>query len=323
MKPSKLHLFASVSLFCLLGVGCTDAGQLELQKNLYRWAQKLGLPVERILPQWSKKMSPSSDPSGTVAESGDGSGGAQQRWEASQKANAEIIQELYRVVWLKDPEDREEFAGWVAALSGGASIEGVYNGFTHSDRYRTLETTQRGATVRALKVFAIELTELTLHLSQPTLFESSAADPLPKAVEPDGYFEPSSVQFGRAAQKAGHSSGDATAHSDSKPGRTELHKRYSQTFVGSSIFTLKRILGDELLKVVQAKEADRERLSDWYAKWAVHMASYQVSFGLERRNSTDEGAHYRWALEASVDRIRWECLNRLHRLLNSAQGQEN
>jgi hypothetical protein len=93
-------------------------------------------------------------------------------------------------------------------------------------------------------------------------------------------------------------------------------------FVGASIFTLKRVLGDEAIKVMAAKAEYKEKFALWYSKWVVHMASRNVDFGIGLRNKPDEAFHYKWAVEASPEKLKWEVLNRLHRVLNEANRQK-
>lgn len=218
------------------------------------------------------------------------------------QGNSEILQEVYRVVWLQEPSDLSEFGSWVDALNQGASIEGVYNGFTHSDRYRALEQSQRGAAVKALKAFAVELARLTREMPEPTRFEARAAQPLPVPVEPEF-----------AVEGATRSEGVAPP-----PKRTGLEEEYARVFVGSSVYTLKRVLGDQALLLIHQKENDRERLADWYSKWVAEMAGSRVDFGLKLRNDPALSLHYGWAMATSTDRIVWEVLNRLHRVINAA-----
>jgi hypothetical protein len=95
-----------------------------------------------------------------------------------------------------------------------------------------------------------------------------------------------------------------------------LEDQYLKVFVGASIFTLKRVLCDEAMKVIASKNQYREKLGIWYSKWVGHMAQYHIDFGIGLRNQSDEDFHYQWAMKTSDDRIIWEVLNRLHRLLN-------
>ena len=93
-----------------------------------------------------------------------------------------------------------------------------------------------------------------------------------------------------------------------------------------SIYLYKRILGEEALRVFEHKyqdrEKDREKFGMWYARFAVRLARKKVDFGLELRNKPDQVFHQKWALETldrkSEEQLKWEILNRLHRVLNEA-----
>lgn len=87
------------------------------------------------------------------------------------------------------------------------------------------------------------------------------------------------------------------------------------TFKSSTLFRLKRILGDEALKFMR-EFPDHTSLAYWYAGWAVSMCDYKINFGLKQRNNPDLIFHREWALRSSRDSLDWEVLNRLHRGLN-------
>ena len=82
------------------------------------------------------------------------------------------------------------------------------------------------------------------------------------------------------------------------------------------------MIGDEALKVIAAKSEYREKLALWYSKWVVHMAQLNVDFGIPLRNKPDDEFHYNWVLNNSNDRVMWEVLNRLHRVLNESNKQK-
>lgn len=225
------------------------------------------------------------------------------------KANAEILREMLQVIMDREPKDHAEFGNWVDTLNQGASLEGVYNGLTHSADYRKMEVTHPGATIDALKLFGEELAYLEIELPVATQFDSLSASPLPLsgAAEqvPQKVMEIDQVVVTEAKQ-------------DIRP----LAEKYSKTFVGASNFTLKRVLGDEALKVIAKKLEYREKLALWYSKWAVRTNQRGIDFGISLRNKSDEAFHYKWVLDTVAsgreDRIKWEVLNRLHRLLNEA-----
>lgn len=176
------------------------------------------------------------------------------------RTNAEMLSEIYTVVYNVPPRDRYEFANLLNALNQGASLEGIYNGFVHSSRYLELEKSSPPAAEKGFKTFFELLGNLESALFIKTKFE--------------------------------------------------------ETFQGVSVFALKRILGDEALKVIYEKKVSHEKLCHWYANWAFRMTSKNVNFGIVLRNKPDETFHYSWAIKATDDQLTWEVLNRIHRMMN-------
>ncbi len=247
----------------------------------------------------------------------------------SAKANAEILHEVYQVVFMREPEDKSEFGSLVDSLNQGASIEGLYNGFTHSSDYRKLEASNQGATPQALRLFGEELASLEMELPAPVEFTDAATQPLALPVQPG--VEPVAAVTSRQSAKAiadgvtvieyGKSDPQPTPRVSAQTGPATLEQltdRYTKQFVGASIFTLKRIMGDEALRVMAVKKDYPEKLAQWYSKWVARMARRNVDFGLAQRNKPDESFHYNWAMAATEDRLKWEVLNRAHRVLNEA-----
>jgi hypothetical protein len=218
--------------------------------------------------------------------------------QAKKRANAGLLREMMLVVFMKQPKDVAEFNSYLSVLQQGATFEGIYNGFTHSSTYRQLEITNRGATPIALKTFGEELAALEADLPQATEFTAASALPLAKPVMPE--FVPD-----RPTPSAA-------------PAKVLTAEEYSHLFVGASIFTLKRVLGDEALKVVATKKDFPGKLALWYSDWVVKMCGRGVDFGLPDRNRADAEFHNGWALRATLDQLEWEVLNRVHRILNEA-----
>ena len=232
--------------------------------------------------------------------------------EWNDNANAELLREMFLVVFQREPSDISEFNGYVSAMNQGASLEGIYNGLAHSSDYRKLEQGNPGASIEALNVFCEELTGFELQLTVPTEFTPASAQPLAAPVMPDG------------------STHDEYDEATPEPEESRLRKpvkkeqlihTYSKQFGGASIFTLKRVLGDEALKVIEEKKRLGSLLSRWYADWVVSIGQRNINFGLELRNKPDEKFHYQWALTAERDRLTWEVLNRVHRVLNESNRQ--
>lgn len=226
------------------------------------------------------------------------------------RENAELLREIHLVVFQREPKNKAEFGSLVDSLNQGASLEGIYNGFTHSADYRRLEMANPGASPKALTIFGKELDRLEKELPEPTPFDSSWALPLPLPVQPG------------LPEADAQAPADIPAEVDFSAAGQTAPEKYSKLFVGASIYTLKRVLGDHALKVLAHHASDRdgyrEKAALWYSRWVSQMAAYKMDFGLPQRNQTDEAFHYEWALKAPEDRLRWEVLNRVHRVLNAA-----
>ncbi len=91
-------------------------------------------------------------------------------------------------------------------------------------------------------------------------------------------------------------------------------------YLRTSLYTLKRVLAEEVLKTIDTQSEYREKLATWYSKFTVELNKFGIDFGIDKRNQIDETYHYKWALTADTDRLKWECLNRVHRILN-AKGE--
>ncbi len=203
---------------------------------------------------------------------------------AQSELNKEILEEMVVVVLQKEPQEWSSLSSFLEALDQGASYEEVYRGMIRSPEYQRLEQESGGASVEALKVFSALLSELEKQLPAPTPMDTL-------------------LQAAQVSKETSQS--------------TEV-KDLSSAFVGVPLFTLKKIIGEEALKVIAAQSEYREKLALWYSKWAIQMAKRSVDFGFEVRNNQNEAFYYRWALAQSRDLLQWEILNRFHRLLNQA-----
>lgn len=288
--------------------GCSRSGDFAARLNQEFEAFKIVFEGGR-----SPLAKNSPIPTGSSASAGAVSTEAQRSAE-----NSELLRELYRVVFLRDPSDKSMFGSYVDSLNQGASLEGLFNGFTHSGEYRSLEldpATQARAEVagsvpKVVQVFGEELAQLESNLPEPTSFREKDSLPLAEIEMPKGVFDtPSEISFPAPG---------------TSPGTTPSAKaqvsaaRYEKLFAKASVFTLKRVLSDEALQVISAKAKKPGQLADWYAQWVVRTNSLGVDFGLPLRNRSDLKFHHDWALKSSQDRLTWEVLNRLQRLLNAA-----
>lgn len=222
------------------------------------------------------------------------------------KANAELLHEVYLVVFGREPKDRSEFGSLVDSMNQGASLEGMYNGFVHSVDYRRMEATAPSATPEALRAFGEELAVLEAELAVPVEYDRQGV-PIPPSTA-DGV---KVIEYGKPAAPSSRPGMNA-------PELAALGEKYSRNFVGASNYVLKRLMGDEALRVIALKREYPEKLAQWYAQWVLHMCARKVDYGISQRNQADEAFHYKWALGAGEDRITWEVLNRVHRALNEA-----
>lgn len=96
--------------------------------------------------------------------------------------------------------------------------------------------------------------------------------------------------------------------------------KYVQENMNTSIFTLKKDLGERILKEAVKRKGDEEKLAAWYAAIAARWANEGVAFGLPKRNEKSEVFHFNWAKENTLGLLEWELLNREHRILNDLGG---
>lgn len=224
------------------------------------------------------------------------------------RAHAEILQEMLKVVFLEEVQDRSTFGSLVDSLNQGGTLEGIYNGLVHSTRYASLERDSKGASATALERFTTEMAWLVREFESPTTFDL-LADPV-RAIATSAV-APTLRQEDPLLLKW---------HDPDPENVASLKKFYGEAFVGRSLYLLKRILGDEALKVVETRKGNAVGLATWYSHWVAHIQSYGVDLGLAARKNPDREFHYQWALKAGYDRVIWEILNRLHRVLNEAKS---
>ena len=228
--------------------------------------------------------------------------------------NSEVLQEIFRVTYNRQPPDWNEFQPLMNALAQGASFEGIYNGLIHSVTYRKLESSAENAPIAALDQFARQLAQLERELTKKTLFLS----------ETKSYFpEPDRVPAAQASELGDWKLEGSDPIQSVRAVSMELAQRhYVSLFGGASIYLLKRTLGEEAIRVITQKACSKELLAQWYGDLAARLAQEGVDFGLSQRNQTSPQYHYKWAIENSNDSLSWEVLNRYHRLLNAAENTE-
>lgn len=235
-----------------------------------------------------------------------------------EQENAEIFQEMVRVVFEREMKDPEIFGSYVNSLNQGASLEGIYNGLTHSAMYRGVEEKSPQASPEAVKFFAAEFAAMQAKLAQPIAVSARTASPLPTPEFPTGEEKPSSV----------HLSGTPKKITDVAAAQAE----YEKVFANANIYTLKRLLADAVVQyfdeTFRAKQPDSSALMKWYGEFAERMAKLKIDFGLIERNRADAKFHTDWAMRQmaqsrrpGMDLILWETLNRIHRVFNHYKGR--
>jgi hypothetical protein len=221
------------------------------------------------------------------------------------KENSELLSEVYKVVFNQDEiDDKLDFGSLAHSLNQGASLEGIYRGLVMGSRYRALESKSQGASPAELKVFAEEMAELQGSMRNPSVFSSTEAKKAPSIEYPDGSSPiPTSEAGSQTLTK--------------RKEHAEVVNDLLHTFIGASLFTLKRVLGEEALKKFDEDKNDPGNLAQWYARTVIRLSGSHVDFGLELRNRADFDFHFKFAQKIASDRVKWEVLNRYHRYLNT------
>lgn len=97
-------------------------------------------------------------------------------------------------------------------------------------------------------------------------------------------------------------------------------EKYAQENMGSSVYVMKRELGEKVLKESVKRKDNRETLAAWYSAIAARWARQGVDFGMAQRNKPEEVFHFNWAKENNLGMVQWELLNKAHRLMNAYSG---
>ena len=231
------------------------------------------------------------------------------------KENQELLAEMLRVVFdREDSEDQADFEALSRTLNQGASLEGIYRGIIMGSRYRALESSSQAATPSVLKVFASEMAELQDGMREPTRFDPEIARQAPRIDFPEDVPSASS-----AASKAARKDPAQEASPSPRLEKAANFRELLGIFVGASPYTLKRVLGEEALKRFEEAGEDPSAIPLWYAGLVVRLSSANVDFGLDLRRKPDFEFHRNFAKRIAIDRVKWEVLNRYHRLLNAVK----
>lgn len=227
--------------------------------------------------------------------------------ESSQAALAlgERLAEAWAVVWMRPRTDWPvlDFKRWYGQLEQGGSLEGIVQGWMLSPVYRDLE---RGsaAGARSVTVAVSELERL-----------ASASNEVPEWALRDGL-----LQRVRSHEAANGMSGAARAVADG------AETTWKTPLIGVSAFTLKRLLTEAALyewerRRLSSRHAAAQWYGNWASEWSARAAELGVKFGLEARHRAEATFHERFGNEANEDQVRWEIVNRVHRLINQSEGR--
>ncbi len=221
--------------------------------------------------------------------------------QATLKANSEIIAEMIKVTFNeKEIVDQSLFLSLVSSLNQGASLEGVYRGLVMGSHYRVVESKSQAATPDAIKFFASEMAELQSGMKNPTRFIKDTAKQIPNIEYPEGISENSNEEIQVPV----------------KMNKSQIAEELLQDFIGATPFTLKRVMAEEILKKFDEMKDSAADMAQWYAGLVVHLSGAHTDYGLPQRNSSDFDFHSRFAKTMSIDRVKWEMLNRYHRIIN-------
>lgn len=254
--------------------------------------------VESLKKLVGMQITPKATPSASPALSAEAAAG---------KANAELLAEMFQVVFnKKEVDDPSLYSSLLPSLNQGASLEGIYRGLVMGSRYRVWESKSKAASPNTIKFFAIEMGELQESMKNPTHFTKETAKLAPSIDFPEGADDtPESYTFGTQSTET-----------ETKKTKQQITEETLQNFIGATPFTLKRILADEALKKMDEMKDSPADLALWYAAFVVRLSTSKVDFGLPQRNSDDFDFHSRFAKTMSIDRVKWEVLNRYHRIIN-------
>lgn len=245
---------------------------------------RIGFRIEPI----SQKPVAATGASGVAGASG---ASGEETGPDNRGVNAAYLKELFKVALGRDLRNQEEFDKFMNVMDQGASYEGIYNGLIYSQEYKDKE--KGVAPVGAVKAYADIMAQLKLDQKYDSLkiTASETSDVINKdKLEPP---QPTELE------------------------RTSLVGDFEREALALSLYTLKRKLGEEVIRTIELKREYKEKFATWYGRFTVFMNKKGIDFGVPLRNRKDEYYHYKWALEADEDRLRWECLNRAHILMNS------
>ena len=117
---------------------------------------------------------------------------------------------------------------------------------------------------------------------------------------------------------------DKTTKSNAADFSIYFYERYlgkkvaKESLKGMNIYTLKRLLADKSLDIIDAYEGKRDDLESWYAVMSSDLASkFPQVYQSKLRKDTSSRHHKNWANQVPVQHIKSETVIKLHMALNS------
>lgn len=95
-------------------------------------------------------------------------------------------------------------------------------------------------------------------------------------------------------------------------------KILKENLKGMNIFTVKRLMADKALDIIDAYGENREDLEKWYAILSSDLASkFPMAWTSKLRKETSALIHKSWASRAPVEHIKSESLIKIHTAMNT------
>lgn len=85
-----------------------------------------------------------------------------------------------------------------------------------------------------------------------------------------------------------------------------------------NIYTLKRLMGDQTLDIIDAYGENRKDIESWYAVMSSDLAvKFPMAWTSQLRKNTSSVAHKSWASRVPVEHIKSESLIKIHSVMNT------
>lgn len=217
--------------------------------------------------------------------------------DVHKRVNMEFIREVHQVTLNRSPSD-DEYNKWMNVIDQGGSYEGIYNGLVNGAEYAQ---TEKGiAPPSGIRLYAELMARIALDIKYDPIKIKAAKD------------EDTTLGIARSTP---------LPTEPTEEEKKALIADFAVKAVNKSQATLRKETGAEALKLMEMKREYKEKFATWYGKFVVYSNSKNINFGIEERNKGDEQFHYKWALQNEEDRVKWEIINRIHRLYNALTPQ--